>query len=322
MPSTISDLKSTDDLRYPPSCLVVEIHPLEREVSVEVNDYFLQHWPFPDEKARKKFVGSAFPRATCSLFPRALNDRISFACRLLTLLFLIDDLLEDMSIEDGRAYVENLIPICRGDVRPDRSIPVEYMSWDIWESMRAHDLELANAMLEPTFELLRAQTDPVRLEPKGFKEYLKYREIDVGNAILMSLMRFSMNLRISPEDLTILDAAERNCSKHLSVLNDIFSYEKEVFASKTLHAEGGSLCSGVSTLSEAANIPTDAAKHVLYVLCREFERTHEKLSQEILDEVEDTEAVRAYLKGLEFQMSGNEAWTKNTMRYLDPSMEC
>lgn len=30
------------------------------------------------------------------------------------------DLLEEMSFADGKAYNENLMPICRGDVLPDR----------------------------------------------------------------------------------------------------------------------------------------------------------------------------------------------------------
>lgn len=74
----------------PPSSLTAEIHPLHEEVTAEVDGYFLQHWPFPNEKARQKYVAAGFPRVTCLYFPRALNDRIHFACRLLTLLFLVD----------------------------------------------------------------------------------------------------------------------------------------------------------------------------------------------------------------------------------------
>lgn len=67
-----------------------QTHPLEPQVSQEVNSYFLEHWPFPSEKARSKFIGAGFPRVACMYFPLALDDRIHFACRLLTLLFLVD----------------------------------------------------------------------------------------------------------------------------------------------------------------------------------------------------------------------------------------
>lgn len=46
--------------------------------------------------------------------------------------------------------------------------------------MRQHDLEMANDILEPVFTFMRAQTDPTRLKTMGLKEYLEYRERDVG----------------------------------------------------------------------------------------------------------------------------------------------
>ncbi|KAF4830998.1 Aristolochene synthase [Colletotrichum siamense] len=65
-------------------------HPLVDPVTVEVDAWFLDSWPFPDDKARQKFVAAEFSRVTCLYFPLAKNDRIAFACRLLAILFLID----------------------------------------------------------------------------------------------------------------------------------------------------------------------------------------------------------------------------------------
>lgn len=92
------------------------------------------------------------------------------------------DVLEDMSFEDGSAYNENLIPISRGDVLPNRNIPVEYITYDLWESMRAHDKVLADEILEPVFTFMKAQTDRVRMSIKEMGPYLEYREKDVGKA--------------------------------------------------------------------------------------------------------------------------------------------
>ncbi len=46
--------------------------------------------------------------------------------------------------------------------------------------MRGHDEALANAVLEPTFTFMRAQTDKARLNMSGFGPYFEYREKDVG----------------------------------------------------------------------------------------------------------------------------------------------
>jgi aristolochene synthase len=87
-----------------------------------------------------------------------------------------------MSFDEGSAYNEKLIPISRGDVLPDRSIPVEYIIYDLWESMRAHDKAMADDILEPVFVFMRAQTDKSRATPMGLGPYFDYREKDVGKA--------------------------------------------------------------------------------------------------------------------------------------------
>ena len=60
------------------------------QVSKEIDDWFLENWDFDNEKSKRRFVAAGFSRVTCLYFPMALDDRIHFACALLTILFLID----------------------------------------------------------------------------------------------------------------------------------------------------------------------------------------------------------------------------------------
>lgn len=182
----------------PPTRWKYLCHPRLKEVQDEVDGYFLENWKFPSFKAVRTFLDAKFSEVTCLYFPLALDDRIHFACRLLTVLFLIDgeykthrsmpplltmvDVLEHMSFADGEAYNNRLIPISRGEVLPDRTKPEEFILYDLWESMRAHDKELADEVLEPTFTFMRAQTDRARLTISELGHYLEYREKDVGKA--------------------------------------------------------------------------------------------------------------------------------------------
>ncbi|KAK1728207.1 hypothetical protein CaCOL14_010293 [Colletotrichum acutatum] len=302
----------------PPSAaqFTAKIHPREREVSAEVNGFFLDHWPFPDAKSRKKFVAAGFSQVTCFYYPTALDDRISFACHLLTLLFLIDDLLEDMSFEAGSSYNERLISLSKGVSLPDRSVPVEWITYDLWNDMRACDEALANEILEPVITFMRAQTDKTRLQIKELGHYLKYREKDVGKALLSALMRFSMKLHLSPEDLNSVEDIEINCSKHISVVNDIYSWEKELKASQIGHKEGSALCSSVAVLASETSLDYSASKRILWIMCREWEILHIQLVTSRLSSGEGCSPdLQAFMKGLEYQMSGNEAWSSITPRY-------
>ena len=125
-------------------------------------------------------------------------------------------------------------------------------------------------------------------------------------------MRFSMDIRLTPTELASLTALEQNCAKQISVVNDIYSWEKELQASKTGHREGSALCSAVKVLADSANLDIRASKRVLWSMVREWEFVHDEMCEEMHGA---SEAVRAYTKGLEYQMSGNELWSRTTKRY-------
>ena len=89
-----------------------------------------------------------------------------------------------MSLADGEAYNASLMPLCRGDVLPDRSVPVQWMMYDLWEDMRKCDSDLADEILGPVFTFMRAQTSKERLSVQSLGAYLQYRQGDVGQAYI------------------------------------------------------------------------------------------------------------------------------------------
>lgn len=88
-----AEIRGKQRWTIPASDWTHEIHPCAEKVSKEVDDYFLQNWDFPDDRARSIFLKAGFSHVTCLYFPLAKNERIHFACRLLTVLFLIDGML-------------------------------------------------------------------------------------------------------------------------------------------------------------------------------------------------------------------------------------
>lgn len=94
MPSKIPRPENESSLdvahNHIPSTWVPLQHPGVEKVSQEVDQFFLENWNFAGEKARKTFLAADFSGVTCLYFPLAKDDRIHLACRLLTILFLID----------------------------------------------------------------------------------------------------------------------------------------------------------------------------------------------------------------------------------------
>lgn len=85
-----------------------------------------------------------------------------------------------MSLQDGSTHNERLITISIGDIPPRKDVPVEWITRDLWDDMRACDAQLAEEMKEPVFMFMRAQVDSTRLKIKTLGHYLEYRERDVG----------------------------------------------------------------------------------------------------------------------------------------------
>lgn len=131
-----------------------------------------------------------------------------------------------------------------------------------------------------------------------------------------------MDLHLTAEEISSVQPIEQNCAKHLSILNDILSWDKEYLAAQTGHPEGSAICSAVQVLSDEISIPYSAAKRVLWVMCREWEFQHEVLVEKRRQDKSllPTETLLIYIKGLEYQMSGNEFWSKTTLRYNSPTV--
>ena len=84
--------------KIPPSNWQALRHPRAEEVAREVDAYFLKHWKFPNESGRAAFLKAGFSTVTCLYFPLAKDDRIHIACRLLTVLFLVDGTMVHVSL--------------------------------------------------------------------------------------------------------------------------------------------------------------------------------------------------------------------------------
>ncbi|KAF4492773.1 Aristolochene synthase [Colletotrichum fructicola] len=305
--------------RPPRSHMVGRPHPHELSVTMLVNNYFLQNWPFPDERSRLKFVAEGLPTWHCCQYPTSLNDRVVVASRFTVMLFLVDDLLEHMSLQDGSSYNERLISIVKGETLPAEDSPIEKIVLEIWQQMRAIDKPLSDDVEVPTFEFWRSQNAEARLAKKSIAEYLEYRELDVASQLLLALQRFSQGITVTKEELASVSEIELNYTHHISVINDILSWDKEYRASKDINAEGSIVSNIVQVLANETGLDYDGSKRVLWTMCREWERNHADLVAKRLEEG-CSDSLKEYLEGIELQMCGNELWSRTTFRYNAPGL--
>ena len=143
-----------------------------------------------------------------------------------------------------------------------------------------------------------------------------------------------MDLHLAPSVFPLLSPLECYCARHISAVNDITSYEKELRTARSSSLEGAVLCSAVKVVMEETDTDVGQAKKILWLLVREWERMIEELKAAVEANFEEKEhakegeshderkreernGVRLYISGPEYQMSGNEAWSVTTGRYID-----
>lgn len=130
---------------------------------------------------------------------------------------------------------------------------------------------------------------------------------------MTGVMCFSMGLRVTPEDLALTKELEINAMRHITLVNDIASYEKEVLAAGK-GAELGQLCSAVPIVMAACGLNEHSAMRVMWETSRELELQHFRLLEELRQQC-DSETIRLFAQGVEYQIAGNERWNLLTPRY-------
>ena len=126
-------------------------------------------------------------------------------------------------------------------------------------------------------------------------------------------MRFCAGLDMTPEELALVKPLEDNGMRHITFVNDICSFEKELLSAQD-GFELGAICSSVPIMMDLCGVGESEAKRVMWQMVRGWEVRHFQLADEMLCK-SSSPAIRAFLKGLEYQMSGNELWSLLTPRY-------
>ncbi|KAM0794822.1 aristolochene synthase [Usnea florida] len=307
----------------PPTIFDLECHPRADAVCAELDSFFMKHWPFKDQKERNRFFASQTNRWACFAFPMADDDRLLDTVKVNTLLFLLDGKFahgsqfhEDMSLEEGKKLYKRLIPIAMGKKLPNRKDPYEWITYDIWTSMRACDKELADQVLREALVCITAQVDTVRLACPDMGTLLRQRIKEGGCAFVAACIRYSSQLRIPNETLKSLAKIEESYGKLGIIVNDIHSFDKEFHLWNKSHKEGAKLLNIVNTMSIDAGVSYGTAKRILWILCREWEIDHQEMVAKVLEGKGGSDpALRSYLKGLEYVLGGNEYWSETTERY-------
>jgi len=296
-----------------------KLHPLTTSVLPRNQKYFLDNWPFPTEESRAEFVISDIGLYTCYVFPMALNERIELTCRMNTILFLADDILDSYSTTEAGSsdFYKQFAGIILGDpnIKPSSKVE-EILSANLQEIRMTGSLgnDFCNTVLD-WFKICTNMKRRKLQATTNFQDYLEYRTVDSGALMEMAIMRWCINdtagAAVLQEVLTV-QQLQQVAANHLFLVNDLFSYPREKERMKEGEL-GAALVNAVAVIMNERDVSEEEAMRWLEGYICELEGEMEHMIQ-VYDGV-GMEVVHKYSYHLMEMMAGNLMWSLICGRY-------
>jgi aristolochene synthase len=193
---------------------------------------------------------------------------------------------------------------------------MERMHRDIFDRIRAIPSKASTTILSTYLDMLACHCDASRGAATTLGDYLVFREIDVGMPICRALLYWTEDMVLSEAEAALLAPLERVANYHVSILNDVFSFDREWKAAKTL-GQGAVLVNGVRILADEVGVSVGAAKRLCFALVRAWEVEFLDMAEAVMEGTEGGSRIRLAraVKGIERRMSGAEGFSWRTSRY-------
>ncbi|CAP62208.1 uncharacterized protein PODANS_5_11740 [Podospora anserina S mat+] len=265
----------------PPSILPEAVlHPDHEQIDRHVMTYLLNTWEWPSEKDIQAFISWKLSEVVLFMFPTGEAERVKLACELLLLGFLMDGQF------------------------PPHVTPLLFQSLTKADYSDKNTLSTNASIVSSLHSLL---TSPEMTVP--------VTTIDSMHAGLFAKFLtegYPALAGITADEKRMLRPLEKLANYHVSILNDVFSFEREWQAAEMNGEEGGALVNGVAVLAGEVGIGVEAARGLSVRLVRAWEGEFVRLKGEM--QVEGR--LRRAVEGIERRMSGAEAFSWRTGRYL------
>ncbi|KAE9568014.1 hypothetical protein CGMCC3_g15841 [Colletotrichum fructicola] len=261
---------------------------------MDFKKYFLERWPFQNERARLYFAAEELPTWWCCQYPSCSPGRVTAACHCLEMFFLVNDLLGHMTSEEGSSYIEKLSSIITCEVAPTEGEAIEKVVYDVWKRIAVIDDILAREVMELMQNFWRSHTNNKSLEGRRIAGLLECQDQADGSRIVMALDRLVKGVHLSQEEAHSVAGIEFLFARHAAALNDLASWEEDRHTERDIDAPAFIPRNLVQVLSDELDVSSRCAENVLSEICQGWV---EKMDHLVVERIEEgcSDSLREYL---------------------------
>jgi hypothetical protein len=286
---------------------------LDRQCEDWARPYVLGY--FGDEARADRYRRQGLSHYACGSYPKARADRIYNVGNLMISSTLFDDTFSKPEIQNSLDASKQLhaqwCNVFDGH-RPDDDSPAFLMVYDSIEAVAAQVSErLAGRALQAWRDITDTHLDVAIYqdtdEPLTFDFYLHKRRINFYGWWLFVYAEYAMGIDLSDLSSMELMAAQTYANNHMTLVNDLYSFPKELFADPGMNAILVFLRQGLG-LQQAV----DRVVQLIHQAEAEFINVRDEI---LLGSLGARSDVRAYLDALGYLINGNLRWSQITPRY-------
>ncbi|KAJ5538124.1 hypothetical protein N7494_007603 [Penicillium frequentans] len=235
----------------------------------------LQLYEVGKQKIHKEaeLVGTAV-KSTAYMFPDASPARAGMIAQSMLLVFLHDDVVEKSTRDAGSTITNSFMTVWKQAQSNIGESSQEYIH-SLLTGIIKEDPILGKKLLEGAFSWVDHTKEYESVPTESLREYLDYRSRDIGADLLLAQAAFAADISLSEAEKGIFDKFIGFFADHISLTNDIYSFEKEW---NEHVSKGAFLVNAVDVVRRLHNIPVSAAKQFI---CEEILKLEQLLAFEI-----------------------------------------
>ncbi|KAM0206647.1 hypothetical protein ACHAPA_004376 [Fusarium lateritium] len=144
-------------------------------------------------------------------------------------------------------------------------------------------------------------------------DYMLYRRNDVGKQFMIAAIRFGCGVHQTREELAPFDEITDLYVRHSILINDLYSYDKEVHEAKTVN---GSIVNAVHVIEKLLAVPAPLAKTITRTISWDMEKEFYAMSEKFMHDPALNDRQRAYVVALFDALTGNIIHSATLSRYV------
>ncbi|KAI2821706.1 hypothetical protein CBS133816_9483 [Aspergillus niger] len=150
----------------------------------------------------------------------------------------------------------------------------------------------------------------------NLEEYVDYRIVDTGAPFVDTLMRFGMDILLTPEEEELVAPIVKPCYAALGLANDYFSFDIEWEEFQSSESSQTAMTNAVWLFMQWHQVGKEEAKRLVRQVTNDYEREYQQRVQEyIAGEGKSNSKIQLYLTALGYQIPGNVTWSLRCPRY-------